>query len=178
MYCIWYWIGLFHKLIKRAISPNRQNMWHLVFVGISEQECFYCTSELCEWERTSKRSSRGKEFHIRGAAAEKARSPKPFIWVLGKWRWSLEEERVSRPESRILINAVRYNGARPILQRNTSKAILNSIRWQIGSQWRERRALSCFITYLLFINYKMGKEKDLIFVSNRIRITQPIMSRT
>jgi hypothetical protein len=48
-------------------------------------------------------------------------------------------EKLSRPDSRILIRSFKYRGAMPIKQRNTSDAILNTIRWITGGQWREHR---------------------------------------
>jgi hypothetical protein len=62
-----------------------------------------------------------------------------FVRLRGERRISWDEERVSRADSRSLIRSLRYRGAMPIKQRNTSEAILNTIRWITGSQWRERR---------------------------------------
>ncbi len=137
MYCIWYWVGATssdktkHGDISehRLLETRRFSIYIKTVKGKIER---YGDKELASVVLEG-----GNPYPRSGN--RKGTITKTLSTATGEKRISWDEERVSRPDSRILIRSFKYRGAIPIKQRNTSDAILNTIRWITGGQWREYR---------------------------------------
>ena len=87
----------------------------------------------------SKRSVRGSSFQVEGPITEKALRCLSAERARGTKSSPRAEERRARREARSetgLQSSVKYDGAQPVIDRQTSAEILYKMRWETGSQCR------------------------------------------